>query len=200
MERHRGKVILIEVFQVNCPGCFLGGLPEAIDIYLRHREDPLEVWGLATAFEDYRINNLENLHRLLETGEVVGETYRRLAEANLLTEGRLQYFIPFPVAWDRITPRQGEVSPEEVEALIRRDFPRYEEMPAAGREWVRRQVSDYLKQKTHDAATFDRYQLRGTPSAILIDKQGFLRHKLFGSGQGLETLVNELLNEKDDSC
>ena len=26
----RGKVVLIEVFQVNCPGCFVHALPEAV--------------------------------------------------------------------------------------------------------------------------------------------------------------------------
>ena len=28
IDQERGKVILIEVIQVNCPGCFISGLPE----------------------------------------------------------------------------------------------------------------------------------------------------------------------------
>ena len=27
-----GNIVVIEVFQVNCPGCFLYGLPQAISI------------------------------------------------------------------------------------------------------------------------------------------------------------------------
>ena len=191
----RGRVVLIEVFQVNCPGCFVGGLPEAIDIFLKNRDQPLVVWGLATAFEDYRLNSLENLVKLLETGEVVGETHRHLAEMDMLSMDRLQYFIPFAVAWDRITRRDGEVTQEEANDLIHRDFPMFDDMPEPNRIWVREQVTTYLKQKEYSAATFDRYQLKGTPSSILIDKKGVLRETVFGSGQGLEGKVQQLLKE-----
>ena len=32
-----GNIIVIEVFQVNCPGCFLYGLPQAISIYEKYK-------------------------------------------------------------------------------------------------------------------------------------------------------------------
>ena len=57
--QERGRVILIEVFQVNCPGCFIGGLPEVIQTYMTFREKPLTVWGLATAVEEYQRNTRE---------------------------------------------------------------------------------------------------------------------------------------------
>lgn len=195
LEDCRGRVVLIEVFQVNCPGCFVGGLPEAIDIFLKHKDKPLEVWGLATAFEDFRLNSLENLTKLLETGEVVGETHRHLAEIDMLAMDRLTYFIPFPVAWDKVTRREGEVAPEEIEDIIHRDFPMFDEIPEPNQLWVREQVTAYLKQKEYSAATFDRYQLKGTPSSILIDKEGRVRETLFGSGLGLEEKVLQLLEE-----
>ncbi|MFQ5481336.1 MAG: TlpA family protein disulfide reductase [Nitrospinaceae bacterium] len=193
--QNRGRVILIEVFQVNCPGCFLRGLPETIDIFLQSKDKPLVVWGLATAFEDYRLNSLSNLEKLLETGEVVGETFHHLAERDFLNNGRLPYAVPFPVAWDKIAPRHGEIRDGEIEALLARDFPQFDELSENHRHGMRQQVTAYLKKKEYDAVTFDAYQLKGTPSSILIDKQGILRHKVFGSGQELADLVDQLLNE-----
>ena len=35
-------------------------------------------WGLATAFEDFHLNNFENLKKLIVSGEVVGETHEVL--------------------------------------------------------------------------------------------------------------------------
>ncbi len=195
IDNHKGKVILIEVFQVNCPGCFVGGLPEAIDIFLKNKDQPLEVWGLATAFEDYRLNSVDNLRKLLETGEVVGETHRHLSEMDMLSMDRLQYFIPFPVAWDHITPCTDDPSDEDIATVINRDFPQFDSMPEDNQNWIREQVKAYLDKKEFNAATFETYQLKGTPSAILIDKKGILRHTLFGSGQALESLVQSLLAE-----
>ena len=63
-----GNIIVIEVFQVNCPGCFLYGLPQAISIYKNIKIKKLRVFGIATAFEDYDKNNLENLKLLLYRG------------------------------------------------------------------------------------------------------------------------------------
>ena len=52
----------------------------------------------------------------------------------------------------------------------------------------------YLKQKKFEAKTFETYQLKGTPSTLLIDKNGILRGKWFGSGYGLESEVEKLLS------
>jgi hypothetical protein len=51
-----------------------------------------------------------------------------------------------------------------------------------------------LKNKKFEAKTFDAYQLQGTPSTLLIDKNGILRGKWFGSGYGLEQEVENLLS------
>ncbi|MEM4338577.1 MAG: hypothetical protein QXY33_07325, partial [Candidatus Nitrosocaldaceae archaeon] len=68
IDREKDKVILIEVFQVNCPGCFLYGLPEAIRIYNTYKNDDVRVLALATAFEDFDKNTLENLELLVRDG------------------------------------------------------------------------------------------------------------------------------------
>ena len=31
-----GNIVLVEVFQVNCPGCFIYGLPEAIEVFNKY--------------------------------------------------------------------------------------------------------------------------------------------------------------------
>lgn len=195
VDQERGRVILIEVFQVNCPGCFIGGLPEAIQTYLTFKGKPLTVWGLATAFEDHHLNNLDNLKMLIDTGEAVGETMAHLSERNMLSMGRLQYFMPFPIAWDTVEKREAGVKEEEVQRWIERDFPDFESMSQLHRTQIEKQIREYLENKQYDALTFDQYGLRGTPSSIIIDKQGIVRHKLFGSGLGLEKYIEPLLNE-----
>ena len=56
-----GSVVLFDVFQVNCPGCFLHALPKAIELHEKYKDQGLVIIGLATAFEDYDKNTLENL-------------------------------------------------------------------------------------------------------------------------------------------
>ena len=61
-------IVLLEVFQVNCPGCFMHAIPEAISVYNKYKDNGVRVLGLATAFEDFDKNTLENLRLLAETG------------------------------------------------------------------------------------------------------------------------------------
>ncbi|PIQ95510.1 MAG: thiol-disulfide isomerase [Nitrospinae bacterium CG11_big_fil_rev_8_21_14_0_20_56_8] len=197
LEQERGKVVLIEVFQVNCPGCFLSGLPEAIGIYEKFKQTPVVVWGLATAFEDFDKNSRANLEKLLTDGEVIGETLARLGQLNLLQLNRLSYRIPFPVAWDKLEPNFAGSGAEEVQKIIYRDFPTFGGVDPFHQRAIWSQVEEYLRQKTQVARTFELYGLQGTPSAILIDKKGNLRWKLFGSGLGLENYVEALLKEKE---
>ena len=96
--QEKDQIILVEVFQVNCPGCFLYGIPEAIKIYNQFKDDGVRVWGVATAFEDFDKNTLENLKLLLETGEVIGDAKQSLAQYGKLDDNKLNYKIPFPVA------------------------------------------------------------------------------------------------------
>ena len=193
--KEKGKVILIEVFQVNCPGCFIHGFPEVIEIYNQYQGQPLVVWGLATAFEDFDKNNLENLKTLLRTGEVIGETLEAMNRSALLNANRLEYPISFPIAWDQLKKNTPDASEENVKKIIRRDIETFDSLPAKTQGMIAQQVKTYLNEKKYSAQTFETYELRGTPSTILIDKKGILRHKLFGSDQGLEEKVKLLLKE-----
>ena len=96
-----GNVIVVEVFQVNCPGCFLYGLPQAVNLYEKFKDKEVKVIGVATAFEDYDKNTIENLRLLVSEGKVIGETYKALKQHGKLLEGdKLYYKIPFPIAHD----------------------------------------------------------------------------------------------------
>ena len=105
-----GKVVLLEVFQVNCPGCFLYALPQAIDLHQRYSDKGLTVLGIATAFEDFDKNTLENLLKLVKHGEIIGETLHILEQHSILTEGRLPFSIPFALAMDKLVKRDNDVS------------------------------------------------------------------------------------------
>ena len=189
-----GKPILIKVFQVNCPGCFTHGIPEILEIRNKFIDFPLLIWVLATAFEDFHLNNLENLKKLIDSGEVVGETLEVLSAKGLLNNNRLDYSITFPVALDKVVPYHPSDYLFEAQNFIKKDFPQFDSFPIKNQKLISDQVMTYLKQKKFEAKTFETYQLKGTPSTLLIDKNGILRGKWFGSGYGLESEVEKLLS------
>ena len=191
----KGKVIIVKVFQVNCPGCFSAGFPEILDTIQIFNKEPVIFWGLATAFEDFELNNLENLKRLISYGEVVGETLYTLGSQGMLENNRLSYTIPFPVAWDNIIPADPSNASVEATKMIERDFPEFKKLPESSQKKIREQVMAYYRSKKFSAATFKNYQLRGTPSTLMIDQTGVLRGKWFGSGFGLAKEIENLLAE-----
>lgn len=189
-----GRPILIKVFQVNCPGCFSHGIPEVLEVRQKFIDTPLLVWGLATAFEDFHINTFENLQRLIDTGEVVGKTLEVLIASGLLNNNCLDYSIPFPVAWDKVIPHHSDDYLLDAQNFIKKDIPQFDNFPTKNQKLITKQVVSYLKNKKFEAKTFDAYELKGTPSTLLIDKNGILRGKWFGSGYGLAQEVENLLS------
>ena len=116
----RGKVVVIEAFQMLCPGCVSHGLPQAQRVRRLFAEAQVAVLGLHTVFEHHAA--------MTET-----------ALAAFLHE----YRIAFPVAVD--APADSGPIPRTMAA----------------------------------------YGLRGTPSLLLIDKQGQLRREFFGQVEDL---------------
>lgn len=195
LDRLLGKVILVEVFQVNCPGCFLYGLPEAIEVYSKYRNGDFEVLGLSTAFEDFDKNTSENLTKLLSDGEVVGQTRATLSEHGWLNQQKLRYSIPFPIAIDRLMDRDSVHVDDKVKSVIEHEVPNFERLSYGEQMRLTTRIRDYLLQREYTAATFETYGMRGTPTSLLIDKQGVLRYNLFGTTGKLDRLVRELLAE-----
>ncbi len=196
INNEKGNVVLVEVFQVNCPGCFLYSIPETIDIYRKYKDKGLTVLGLATAFEDFDKNNLENLQKLLSKGEVIGETYRAFSSTGQLKDGnKLPYRIPFPVAMDMLVKTSGPLTQSKIMDFIESNIPSFRSYPDKERQVLVERVKQYLQSKEYSAKTFEEYGLRGTPSAILIDRKGILRGTYFGSNGYLEGAVEELIRE-----
>lgn len=188
-----GSVVLIEVFQVNCPGCFLYALPRAIELHEKYHRNGLVVIGLATAFEDYDKNNLENLQKLVQTGEVIGQTFKALQQHGLLTQGKLQWRLPFAVGMDRVVPETEPVTDERVLRYTRECLPDFEKLMADQKQAVLNQVKHYMEQKSTKAETFERFALQGTPSCIVFDREGQLRDVSFGQIANKEAMVEHLL-------
>lgn len=194
-DKEGDNVKLVEVFQVNCPGCFIYGIPEAINIYNKYKSEGLTVLGLATAFEDYDKNTLENLELLLTTGEVIGDARQGLSQYNQLNDGKLQYKIPYPVAMDSLVKEGGDPSQEKMTGFINNQIPNFDSQPQEYKDKIYERVKEYFKSKEFSAETFEMFSLQGTPSTILVDRKGILRDVSFGQNPNLEATIQKLISE-----
>jgi len=114
-----GKVVVIEAFQMLCPGCVAHGIPQAKRIHDYFPKSDVSVLGLHTVFE----------HHTAMTPAVL---------AAFLYENR----VSFPVGIDE---------------------PNGTEIPK----------------------TMRTYAMQGTPTLVIIDRQGRLRHQSFGATSDL---------------
>jgi peroxiredoxin len=195
-DQEKDHIVLLEVFQVNCPGCFMNAIPEAIEIYNKYKDEGVRVIGLATAFEDFDKNTLDNLKMLAETGEVVGETQGALAMNGQLQEGnKLPYKIPFPLGMDNLSKTTGEISQEKIMEFIHPQIPEFDSQPEDYRNQIIQKVKNHMKSKEYSAETFEKFSLQGTPSTILVDRKGVLRDVSFGQTGHVEAMIQKLLKE-----
>ena len=148
-DKEGDNVKLVEVFQVNCPGCFMYSMPEIINIYQKYKGDGLTVFGVATAFEDYDKNTLENLEMLLTTGEVVGDTKQALSQYGQLDDGKLQFKIPYPVAMDSLVKDTADPSREKMTAFIKNQLPDFDSQPEDYKQQIFARVKDYFLSLIH---------------------------------------------------
>ncbi|TAM92025.1 redoxin domain-containing protein [bacterium] len=111
----RGRVVVIEAFQMLCPGCVAHGLPQAVRIQQTFAAADVVVIGLHTVFEHHEAMTPTALEAFL-----------------------YEYRIRFPVAVDM--PSEASAIPQTMAA----------------------------------------YAMQGTPTMILIDRQGRLRAQHFG--------------------
>lgn len=124
----QGKVVLIEAFQMLCPGCVAHSLPQAMKVAQIFNPQDVAVIGLHTVFE----------HHAAQGTRVALEAFLH------------EYRLSFPVAID--APSDSG------------DIPK----------------------------TMNAYQMRGTPTLILIDRQGRVRKSSFGRTEDL-TLGAEIM-------
>jgi hypothetical protein len=188
-----GRVVLVEIFQVNCPGCFVHALPQVQHLHQAYHDSGLTVIGLATAFEDFDKNTLENLQHLVSTGELTGEPLQQLGKAGLLHGNRLDYSLSFPVGMDVLIENRAEIDDAAINTFIHSQLPDYADWADERRQAVYEKARAYLQSKTHCPQTFETYHLQGTPSSILVDRDGILRDVAFGFTDHLEPLIIDLL-------
>ena len=196
IEQEKGSVILVEVFQVNCPGCFLYAIPDAIRIHQRYGQNGVKVIGLATAFEDYDKNTVDNLKLLIDKQEVIGETRNALRQSGqLLNEKTLPYRIPFPVAVDSIKKENHNASKTKAISFVESSTSNLSSVDEKYKLMLIERVQRYFESRQYYAETFEEYGLQGTPSTILIDKWGTLRQVTFAQYTSHERMVKQLLRE-----
>jgi len=186
------KVNIAFVFQVNCPGCFIYGIPIMNDLY-RSFNDKVGFIGVATAFEDFEYNNEANLKLLLADGTLVGET-RKYYDTNYGISNYLD--IPdFPVAFDRILPSDQLLNSENIE-LICNAIPNFVDFSEKEKEILSIKIKSYYSQVPVLAATFTLNQLQGTPSFIIFDEKYNILGQYFGhqSEDVLKTKIKQLLD------
>jgi len=194
-DKEKDHIVLVEVFQVNCPGCFLYGIPEAINIYNKYHSEGVTVLGVATAFEDFDKNTKENLELLLKTGEVIGDTKEGLSQHGKLVDSKLPYKIPFPVGMDSLIKETGDINELRIKNFINKQIPDFDSQSEDYKNQIIYRVKEYLKSKEYSAETFEEYSLNGTPSTIVVDRKGILRDVSFGQNGELEPLIQSLLKE-----
>ena len=195
LDQHSGNVVLVEVFQVNCPGCFMYGIPEAIEIFNKYKSKGVSVLGVATAFEDFDKNTLKNLKLLVETGKVVGETEKMLSQHGQLDGDKITFKIPYPIAMDSLIKQSDDVTKEQMDSLIKKQITDFDSQSENYKNEIYGRVKNYFLSKEYSAETFEMYALPGTPSSILIDRKGMLRDISFGQNGSLESKIQNLLNE-----
>lgn len=117
---YRGKVVVVEAFQMLCPGCILHGIPLALEIQRMFPADQVAVLGLHCVFEHHAAMTPVSLNAFLQ-----------------------EFQVTFPVAVD-----------------------------AAGEGCM--------------PQTMEAYQLRGTPSLLIIDQKGELQAHHLGQVSELQ--------------
>jgi hypothetical protein len=164
------------IFQVNCPGCFAYAFPVALRLHEEYKDKGVKVLGLSTAFEDFDMNTLGNTIRLVEKGEVVGETQKMLERAGY---PKFPLAIPFDVAFDELKPNDLTHLEEDIDQFCRNNAEFNSQNPETKRN-IKEQLKEYFSKKTMRAYTFDANHLNGTPTWVLFDRDLNLHYETFG--------------------
>lgn len=175
------------IFQVNCPGCFIYGIP-LINKWYREHKDNVGFIGISTCFEDYEYNTEENTLKLLKDGFMIGET-KKYFESHQISK----YPIPplFPVAYDKTVPTKDYLT-EELILEICSSIPGFETYDLQQANEIKSRIFAHYRTHPEMALTFNSNHLRGTPSYIFFDKEYNITQSVFGQ------LKSEDLNEYFD--
>lgn len=183
---------LLLTFQVNCPGCFIHGLPVAQSLYEKYSPGELNVLGMATAFEDFELNTPENARKLLESGYIVGETKKTLAAYGYETYPNK---ISFPVLIDKLTPNDQFLSDSAIDSLIDSN-PNFASLPGSEKALIKQEMVNYYSRLDYVAYTFTVNQFAGTPTWVIFDGEYNMLAHWFGHKplEEIEWIINKIKN------
>jgi hypothetical protein len=171
------------IFQVNCPGCFIYGIPLVNELYSKNSINAGFI-GISTAFEDFDYNTELHTKNLLCDGTLIGETKKSYQE-NFGIE-RYNHKINFPVAYDKLK-EPNQFLTENNLTLICNSNPNYSIWPDWEKQVMRQKIKSYYYQFPKIAETFTLNQLQGTPSFVFFNEKYDLV-KTFFDYQELEIL------------
>lgn len=183
------EVNIAFVFQVNCPGCFIHGIPIMNQLY-QSFSDTVGFVGVSTAFEDFKYNSLENTQLLLTTGETVGETRRYLQQTGTSV---YQGLPKFPIAFDAMTSFE-ELDKKELLDTVYSTSEGGEHWDASLKLEMQNRLEHYYNGLDMIAKTFTLNQLKGTPSFIVFDATFNILHHAFG--HTTETILQKIIQDE----
>ncbi len=163
------------VFQVNCPGCFIYGIPLLNELFCKHA-DQIGFIGVSTAFEDFELNTEANTVAFLKEGKLTGETKKYF---DSVTHTMCPPKINFPVAFDRLT-NAGKFLTNENILLVCRQNLNFGLLSSTEHQQMLNSVKEHYKQCSIIAETFTLNQLPGTPSIVIFDNHNTVLQSLFG--------------------
>jgi len=190
-DKLQGSYVLKEinmafVFQVNCPGCFIYGIPMVNTLYNTYQKD-VGFLGVSTAFEDFDKNTAANTRLLLEEQQFVGETQKYFA-----AQGITQYSpqIQFPVFFDKMSTPEKFLNATNLE-IIQQKLRIFATVQPDEQEAIKQRLVTHYQQFPHIAHTFHLNQLPGTPTLIIYNQQQEIIKQWFGQ-QSLAMVATQL--------
>ncbi len=179
------------VFQVNCPGCFMYGIPLVNDLFEKFNKE-IGFIGVSTAFEDFNLNTEANTLQLLKTGKLIGETAKYFDRIGVK---KFAGKISFPVAFDVLKPANEFLTKENIRAVCNRNHG-VVFLSSEKQKTMLMRVKTYYSTYSFIAETFTLNQLQGTPSFIIFDNQYNLLQSFFGyqDRELLESFLNDYLS------
>ena len=177
------------VFQVNCPGCFLYGIPMVNQLYMEFGKE-ISFLGMSTAFEDYEYNTLQHTQALISKGEIIGETKKALKQHGL---ERYPYPIDFPIVMDKKSNESFDFNHAAIQ--ICNTSPRYQMASPDEQKLFFSNVIHYLKNQPQLSLTFTLNQLKGTPTFLVFNDTYNILYHQFGhvAHESIQAKLKELL-------
>ena len=184
---------LLFVFQINCPKCFIYGIPTINELFKKYNDDDFGILGLSTAFKDFEFNTLENTLLLLEKKLLVGATQKYLGK-------KYEHPILFPVAMDKPISKEELMTEKNIEKICQLNS-NYNLFTQREKQLFRKCMIGYLirfpsiscASKPFIFYTFSMNRLSGTPTFILFNKNMQIIYNWFGSQNihQIELIINQ---------